>query len=113
MDYGLSSELPEGDERQPLYLKQREERGFDDTETWGLDHVFAQFAIPRLKVFKELHGCHPGKLTMEEWDDILQQMIDGFEEVLRKNCGVLKDFDVEKVNKGLDLFSKWYLDLWW
>lgn len=109
-DYGLHKELPDDDKRQVLFKEQRETRGFDDTETWSLSSSMARFIIPRLERFKELHCCHPGTLTMEKWDKILQEMIDGFKEVERMDEN---DFDHAKVKRGLKLFKKWYLDLWW
>jgi hypothetical protein len=112
MDYGYSKNLPKKDSRQSLYKKQREERGFDDTETWALDATIAKFVLPRLKRFKELHICHPSSITMEEWDCIIQQMIDGFEEALLRDEKIV-DWDYEKVNTGLKLFVEYYHDLWW
>jgi hypothetical protein len=112
VDHGLHKNLPEEDERQPKFAEQRKERGFDDTETWALDQALALFAIPRLKRFKEIHICHPPGMTMKKWDSILQQMIDGFEEVLLRDEKIA-DWDFKKVDKGLKLFAKWYADLWW
>ena len=108
-NYGCSSEIPE-DERQVIWEQQRKERGFDDTETWCLRSAFSKFIVPRLQAFKEQHICHPCSMTMEEWDNIIQEMIDGFKEVEK-----IDEFsaDIEKINRALELFSKWYLDLWW
>lgn len=116
MDYGFSKELPASDNRQEFFAKQREERGFDDTETWALDHVIAKFVTPRLKRFKELHICHPHGITMEEWDEIIQKMIDGFEEILTRDDTREKrgrEYDSEKVQEGLKLFAEYFHDLWW
>lgn len=52
--YGCANELPSGDERLELYEKQREERGFDDTETWSLDNSLFQYLHPRLKRLVEI-----------------------------------------------------------
>ena len=109
-DYGFHKELPEDDKRQALFKEQRETRGFDDTETWSLCSSMAKFVIPRLERFKTIHICHPGSITMEEWDGILQEMIDGFKEVNKMD---FEEFDEAKVNRGLELFAEWYLDLWW
>lgn len=111
-DHGCSSELPETDERLAVFAEQRKERGFDDTETWSLDYAIAKFAIPRLKRFKELHICHPPNITMEEWDEKIQDMIDGFEEVVKDGTGGM-EVDYDKMDKGLDTFREYYRDLWW
>lgn len=115
MDYGFSKEMRPEDERHPHWAKQREERGFDDTEMWALDQSIAAFLIPRLKRFKETHICHPPRITMEQWDEILQKMIDGFEEVLTRDDLTSKrgrEYDSSKVREGLKLFAEWYHDLW-
>jgi hypothetical protein len=114
-DYGFSTELREADERQAAWAEQRRTRGFDDTETWALDAVIAKFLIPRLKRFKELHFCHPPQISMEQWDEILQKMIDGFEESLTRDDLTEKrgrEWDSTKVEEGLKLFAEWYHDLW-
>ena len=110
-DYGFSSEIPKDDPRQELWAKQRAERGFDDTECWNLHYTLAKFLVPRLEVFKEQHPDYPTALTFEEWDCVLQKMIDGFKEM--ENYDDWKGFKVEKVKKALSLFRKWFFDLWW
>jgi hypothetical protein len=111
-EYGISTLMREDDQRQDYWKKQREERGFDETETWSLDQAIAKFVVPRLKAFKEDHVCHPHGMTMEAWDEIIQKMIDGFEEVLRRDESPSK-YNSEKVQEGLSLFAEWYHDLWW
>ena len=49
------------------YKKQREEQGFDDTETWHLDKTFALFIVPRLKRFLEVNNGFPSGETEESW----------------------------------------------
>lgn len=110
IDYGLSSELPKDDPRLEKYAKQREERGFDDTETWSLSTTIAKILIPRLKVFKETTVSYPMGLTPEKWNDIIQEMIDGFEEVLKQDDW--DNFDYKKIERGLKMFKKYYMDLW-
>lgn len=66
------------DERAQLFIKQKEERGFSDDELWSLDKTIALFIFPRLKRFKEIYGGFPGNLSSEEWDQILDKMINSF-----------------------------------
>lgn len=40
------------DDRLPGYLKQIEERGFDNTELWSLDFQVICFLLPRLNLLK-------------------------------------------------------------
>jgi len=122
MDYGLSSELPEDDERQEIFRKQREERGFDDTELWGLDCVIAKFILPRLKEFKNqtgggfpsdlgVEGDENGDKGLDVWLNVIQEMIDAFE-LIAKDHVVTDKKEKEIINKGLDQFRKYYFSLW-
>lgn len=52
--YGFAHELPKEDERLTLFEKQREERGFDDSELWSLDCTLFKFLLPRLKALVEI-----------------------------------------------------------
>lgn len=109
--YGCANELPKNDKRRKKYVKQRKKRGFDDTETWSLSCSFARFAIPRLKRFKKLNNGYPPDLTEKQWDRLLDEMIDGFKEVLKEDMA--KDYDRLKITRGLEAFSKYYMALWW
>ena len=49
------------DKREEKFIKQRLQRGFDDTETWSLRDTIADFVVPRLlkdgtKFFKRYFG---------------------------------------------------------
>jgi hypothetical protein len=107
--YGLADEMEASDKRQAKWEKQREKRGFDDTELWNLDSTLGKFMAPRLRAFrKQLHG-HPGGLTEKQWDSYLVEMIYAFD-WLRKGRQMC-DTD-ERAEKGLDLFRKYLLNLW-
>jgi hypothetical protein len=97
------------EEKKDLYAKQRAERGFDDTELWNLNTTIAQFILPRLKRFREINKSYPKTLSEEEWNEILDKMIKFFEEYLDEN-NYLED-NLEK--EGIELFAKYFLDLWW
>lgn len=115
IDYGISKEIAEDDPRQELWAKQREERGFDNTELWALDQALAKMIIPRLKAFKESHICYPCGITFDDWNDKIQKMIDAFEEILTRDMTKEQrghEYNVKKIKTGLNLFAKWYHDLW-
>lgn len=112
---------------------QRRTRGWDDSDTWDLDHTLARWLAPRLRRFREIMadknevagipgsylefdatGCH---VTNEEgalkawWAD-LDKMIDALERYDR--------FDVEEtaedgrmIEDGVQLLAKHFRDLWW
>jgi hypothetical protein len=79
-DYlGCANELPDSDKRHKVYIKQREQRGWDDTEIWNLDSTFYKFISTRLRVFKEKTISYPNGLTPKKWKAIIQSMIDDAE----------------------------------
>lgn len=103
----------EHDERQEEWYKQRQENGFDDTETWSLNTTIAKFALPRLKWFKERHFDHPCDITFEKWNEVLDEMIFSLEYYARDEWKPISNEDFEKVEKGIKLFAEYYGDLWW
>ena len=101
------------------YKQQRLERGFDDSELWSLDCTIAEFIAPRLKVYKEAAakiGEHPFDVTEQEWQNILGEMVEGFEIYPEHLHWVEEEAEAErnwkKVNKALSHFHKWFFNLW-
>jgi hypothetical protein len=112
--YGCSADPDlKDDKRQAKWEKQRESRGFDDSETWSLDCTFARFIVPRLKRFKKLNNGHPPEMTMKEWEEIIQKMIDGFSFLDSEKRWCCEDSDFAIVDEAAALFSKWLIHLWW
>ena len=101
--------IDRGDKRWDDFKQQRLERGFDDSETWALDCTIAKFIEPRLRRFKEIKAGYPAIMSEEKWDDILDKMIYAFECINKDTI-----FDNEdSVDEGLDLFRKYFFNLWW
>ena len=100
------------------YLKQKYQkvtRGFSDEELWNLDYHFCKWLVPRLKAFKEkTQGYPPNLKTPEEWEEILQKMIDGFE-IYTSDFENIEDVkkNTKKTNSALSLFKKYFSYLWW
>ena len=93
---------------------QRLTRGWDDSDTWDLDSTLAWWLVPRLKRFKELTNGYPGGLTEKKWDEILDKIICAFSLISKEQWDWETDKEkVRQVDEGLDLFRKWYFDLWW
>jgi len=109
--HGLVNELGDYDHRVPEYLKQYEERGFDDTETWNLFMGITKYILPRLIRFKEIPCGYPSNLTEDKWDTILQQMIDAFE-LIKRDTFIPSKEDQTIINLGLENFKEYFLDLW-
>ena len=67
-------------ERLDHFKKQREENGFDDTETWHLDKTLALFLIPRLERFIQVNNGYPGGETEESFNEKLNFILKSFKE---------------------------------
>jgi len=103
-------EIKKDKKRKKKLQKELKENGFDNSECWNLDNTIAQFVLPRLKNFREnLHG-YPSNLTEKKWDKILGKMIYSFENIVHSDVYVDKDY--KKIQKGLDLFGKYFQNLW-
>jgi len=107
--------------RKLKFLKQRLTRGFSDEELWNLDCTLAEYILPRLKAFKEYHGSYPPDLTSKKWNKKLDEMIWAFDAILHEEETMPAIDGGEKVKliayykrrqKGLNLFSKYFMDLW-
>lgn len=102
------------DEREIEYTKQRKSRGFDDSETWSLTDTICRFIIPRLKRFKDINDAVPYPLTRDKWNDIIDKMLLAFELTTREDGSrIWNDEESKQIDKGLDLFRKWFMALWW
>ena len=110
--FSLSDKKDE--KREPKFSEQRKDVGFDDTETWSLTDTISRFIIPRLKRFKEVNNGVPHGQTEESWDITLDKMILSFELTCR-DSGSRDYTDEERIqlNEGLDLFRKYFFELWW
>jgi len=88
--------------------------GFDDSETWSLDCTIAKFIYPRLIRLKQVSCATPGNVNSnEEWNEILDDMIYAFKTISEDVFYQSNKHQVERVDKGLDLFRKYYFNLWW
>ena len=103
-----------------MWLKnkyQKITRGFTDEEIWNLDNTIAKWLLPRLKYLKEnTCGYPPDLKTFEEWQDILQKMINAFELYNSdSNKFDLKQLKTEQeiIEEGIHLFGKYFGYLWW
>jgi hypothetical protein len=98
------------DNREVNFSKQRIERGFDDSETWSLDNTISNFIIPRLRRFNEVKINFPIDMSMSEWTDKIDKMIEAFELNIKDT---ISEDEQEKITEGLDLFRQYFFNLWW
>lgn len=100
------------DKREKIFTKQRLTRGFDDSETWSLRDTIAKFIVPRLKVFREVTNGYPGDLTEKKWATILTKIEKAFELVILDKM-VWTDKENKIYQEGMQLFSEYFMHLWW
>lgn len=101
--YGHALTLSENDARLKLYREQRDERGFDDSETWSLDCTIIEFIIPRLKRLLEIEKSH--KIEAPEYISDLEKQVRIFEDY-KNNKIRFDEYDVS-------LLFKHFKSLWW
>lgn len=113
--YGYADTLPEDDKRHVRYKRQREKRGFDNTELWSLDHSIVKFVYPRLKEFRKITPAYPGSFdSQDEWLEILDKILEGFKLFLDKDGSfILEEESREKFEDSMKLFSEYFLCLWY
>lgn len=108
INFSLARQLKDDDERQETFKRQRIERGFDDTELWNLDTTLLKFLLPRLKEFKKQTKSYPSSVeSFEEWQNILQKMIDAIE------YNIYGNYNIEEYNEKFKLLQEYIFDLWW
>ncbi len=123
--YGIPNRL--GDlKRKIKWGFQRMFRGYDDTAIWNLDSYVTEIALPVLKWYKKYgHGLpwneevEPQRsFTTEEWNDVLDKMILSFQ-LIHDEDEDFQSHDTEwytehnnQIQEGLNLFAKYYRNLW-
>ena len=104
-------------EKLERYKKQREEQGFDDTETWHLDKTLALFLLPRLKRFIRVNNGFPNGETYESYIEKLNFIVKAFEEYyLDDNIDTSLELEKERLKnaqQAVELLSKLWFCLWW
>ena len=95
-----------------IRMKKKHQKNHMYQDTWSLDYYIAKFVLPRLKLFKKVERGYPCDLkSIDEWHDILDKMIAAFEILATDEWNTQDEQKI--VDEGLDLFRKYYQDLWW
>jgi hypothetical protein len=104
-------------ERLEYFKKQREENGFDDTETWHLDKTLALFLIPRLERFIQVNNGFPNGETEESFNEKLNFILKSFQQYYYgENEEVSLELEKERVSnlkKAAAILGEIWFDLWW
>ena len=92
-----------------------DENGFVPAECWNLDTTFAMYIYSHLCYFRD--NCnyeHPGNLSKEQWNNILNKMIEGFRLLItRKEDDIPSKTKEKKIKYGIRLFAKYFSALWY
>ena len=85
---------------------------YPDEEIWNTANTLARLIAPRLRAFAAIdkHGFPVGFADMRQWNSAIQQMADAFE--LKSTVRTLTADEETAVKTGLDLFCKYYRNLW-
>lgn len=82
-----------------------------NSDTWSLYTGLAMIIYSYLMKFKETNKIsYPANITHEKWNEILDDMCKGFASIIK---GEESKRAYKRQKKALNLFSKWFLNLWW
>ena len=94
--------------------------GFEPCESWGLNTTIAHFVYPRLKKFRQDTNCFPiGTKNIDEWYHIIDKMLLAFALIIDQDDNeeltkcFYSDKQMNEIKEGLELFAKYFNDLWW
>ena len=95
-----------------------DEDGFIPAEFWNLDSTLAMYIYSHLCYFRD--NCnvgHPGNMSEEKWNKILDDMIIAFKLLIEKDetdyHSIKSKNRQKKIRYGLRLFIKYLYDLWY
>ena len=90
--------------------------GYAKKDVWSLDFYLATIISNAIKHLKDNHYGHPSLLTNDQWVEILDIMIKGFEAKIQMDNMCYKSDEWEHANrqveKGMSLFIKYFDNLW-
>jgi hypothetical protein len=122
-----------------IRIYQKLTKGYTYVDMWGLDCVFTDFILPRLKEFRrraadpnimsgypfEMDPCYPNEcgtiqhepdIGHRNWLKTLDEMIYAFEEMHLDDTNMKYNryyqSDEARIQKGKELFAKYYENLW-
>jgi len=106
--------LPKLVSSDPLHKKlsrQKNKRGFDDSEVWLLNETIALLIIPRLKRFIKINKTHPDNLTLDEYNFKLCFILKSLEDFYLYEENQKSFFYKENLKKSLVMLSDIWFDL--
>lgn len=87
-------------------------------DVYNLNMTIVKFILPRLELFRKVTDSYPIEMkSLNEWDDVLDKMITAFRLIYESYTRVKNPEEIKKdykiIEEGLDLFRKYFYDLWW
>lgn len=113
----LIAEIPGYYYRQVKWFIQRGKRGYSDADSWDLAYYIADWMPAAIRRMQEYRNSHPANVdSIEEWKAILEEIAVGFDiaDCIGKHDYELEEYDnmYAQFLKSMDLFVKYYFDLW-
>ena len=85
-------------------------------DTWDMDYTLSYIITPMLEQLKETKHGYPSNLTLERWNEILDEMIwalrykrDRFTSVPNEET---RNEDQARLNRAFKYFGQYYENLW-
>lgn len=95
------------------YAFQRAFRGYDDREIFNLDYEFCKRYLKILEHLKQTHVGHPYNISDNDWETILQEMINHLDYIYTNMFEWENSDSVQKSKDSfMDLFKEYFFDLW-
>ncbi len=89
---------------------QRGRRGYSDADTWSFDHYLSVVIAGGVRQLAERNFSYPcDGITAEEWKEVLHKIADGLESTVTHPY---TDSAYEQWEESMDLFRRYYFDLW-
>ena len=109
--------------REVKWFIQRGRRGYSDSDVWDLGCYVSGVMSQALRDLADTHhGCPPdlfdaGRKGDEcwKWNKILREMADGFTAIGEVNYADWSEDlsrELKEIDRGMDLFAKYVLNLW-
>jgi hypothetical protein len=93
---------------------QRGTKGYSYRDLWSLDNFLAVQLATVLSDFRDATWGYPSTFeSMEEWEAVLDEMVEGFTIWAEHDTMLLADEDNAKVERALALFAEWFRALWY
>lgn len=96
------------------YWSQRKIRGWSDADAWDVGFFVSKKTLPVLKKYRENLISHPASMTIEEWERIVDKIIEAMEIHIKDldSLDYVSPDDYMKMLEGFNLFGKYFVNFW-